>query len=171
MYHQGIIDHRKCTLITNPVYDKTDVMIEFNMNEGLGGIVAPGMDKLYGGNFLLRSTWPFPKDHSHFLAMKKAGNLTYNVHNFHLLEEEELIICGSSRSVYLWRGGKLHPFDGLDSFKQRGRDFSEVVRYSAKLSLALTQGHPVTLQALKQYRMPTDKYWTEEEGKRTASAT
>jgi hypothetical protein len=44
LYHQNILEHRKCTLIINPIFDKAGILIEFNFNEGLGGIIAPGMD-------------------------------------------------------------------------------------------------------------------------------
>lgn len=44
MYFQGILSNRKCTLVASPVYHLNNVMIQFHLDEGLGGIVEKGFD-------------------------------------------------------------------------------------------------------------------------------
>jgi hypothetical protein len=44
MYAEGILGNRKCTLIMSPVYYENNIMVKFHMAEGLGGIIAKGLD-------------------------------------------------------------------------------------------------------------------------------
>ena len=43
-YFRGILENRKCTLVTNPVYSVSNRQIQFHLAGGLGGIVEAGMD-------------------------------------------------------------------------------------------------------------------------------
>jgi hypothetical protein len=118
--------------------------------------------KAFDSKFCLRPSWPFPKDYGQYLEWKKSDNYTMKMNSYYLLEEEELIACGNSRSVFLWRGGKSHAFDGIESFKLLNRDFSEVKRFSVKFCELLPRGHTMTVEAIKKTPLPSDTYWGEE---------
>jgi hypothetical protein len=43
-YFPGILSNRKCTLFINPIFSSMGSAVNFNKWDGLGGIVAPGLD-------------------------------------------------------------------------------------------------------------------------------
>eukprot|EP01036_Dinobryon_divergens_P023728 gene23728-32110_t len=43
-YLRGLLENRRCTVFTNPVYSEDNVMVKFYLKSGLGGIVSEDMD-------------------------------------------------------------------------------------------------------------------------------
>lgn len=55
-YFNGILEHRKCILVTNPISEYSSKNVSFNMNNVYGGIVAPEQDnKVSSGSQVLTS--------------------------------------------------------------------------------------------------------------------
>jgi hypothetical protein len=75
--------------------------------------------------------------------LAKEARTPFNALNIPLLEDNQLLMCGLDRSIYLFKNDSLHVFPNMKLFVKKGKDVANVKKLKERLCTHLKKGAPI----------------------------